>query len=127
MKAILRPTGTQKYIPFSDRTLPPEEQTVIYYKPLTAGERAAAFDNLSVSELQESGKLLQRSQAWQVHRELCLTQIERVENFPAGAPQPWPTDAAARETYLEQFDDFVVNEIGAAIRDGSTMPAAAGN
>lgn len=127
MRPKLRPTGTTRYVPLDDRRLPPEEQTVIYYRPLTAGQRAEAYDGLSVSEIAVDGKLLQRNCGWQVHRELCLTQIERVDNFPPGAPEPWPTDRAAREAYLDRIDDLVVNEIGVAIREGSMMPADAGN
>jgi hypothetical protein len=59
--------------------------------------------------------------AFQLSREICLTNISDVENFPPGAAQPWPQSRVEREKYLEQFDDFDLLLIGNEIRNKAVL------
>jgi hypothetical protein len=119
MKPVHRQLGTWTFVPPSDRKLPAAEQTTFVLKPLTQLQRMEVWDNLRW--INPDGTAAGR--AFQQARELCLSNIEDVQNFPPGDPKPWPKDGStqAKAEYLEQFDDMDVLLIGSAIRDHSGL------
>lgn len=100
------------YITQADRALPKEEQTRFVLSPMPWDERDRARDALS-------SDVVVHRQA----RQMALEHIVAVENFPVGAPAPWPTGRAARETYLNTLDDGDVLEIGNEVWARSTLGA----
>lgn len=144
MKKIIRQYGSWEYVPLDDRALPKEEQTTVVLKPLTQIERMQVWDSSSWVEQDEAGNRVLRKRSFELARELCLSHIAEVRNFPPREElfaepvegegdarrslgygpdrgQPWPTDDAGRVAYLEQFDDFVLLEIGNEIREHSSI------
>lgn len=110
-----RTFGSWQFVPPLDRKLPKAEQTTFTLKPLTQLQRMECWDNLRW--VGPDG--VAQPRAFQQARELCISNIERVENFPPGDPKPWPESMSEREKYLEQFDDMDVLIIGNEIRDHS--------
>lgn len=111
-KAKKRPAEAWTYILKSDRALPQEEQSRFTLRPMTYVERAALLDDLQRTDIERDGRVIE---TMRVHRNawaLALAHIVAVENFPAGEPQPWPEDRAAREHYMDQIDNDDVLEIG---------------
>lgn len=127
MKAVTRSTGVVPYILKADQHRKPEEQSTFYIRPLTQGERMEANDRINITTVGPTGVVEQEGRGWRQALELCVTRIERIENFPDGAPKPWPVSEKERREYMEQFEDRDVSEIGTAIREASTMSTAAGN
>lgn len=123
MLKITRSAESWRYIPAADRALPPEQQTVFRLRPMTASERANAYDELTRTVIDPDGSTTIVRRMRQVALVLCLNHIEAVENFPAGAGVPWPDTREARLTYLDGFDDVLVEEIGNEIYDHSATGA----
>lgn len=140
MKKIIRQHGTWEYVPKADRNLPTEEQTTFVLKPLTQLERMEMWDSSSWIEHDEAGRSVIRRRSFELAREVCLSHISEVKNFPAREPlhdpgdastvigygaadhsEEWPKDEAQRIKYLEQMDDFVILELGNEIRDHSSL------
>jgi hypothetical protein len=110
-KSVKRPAESWTYMLASDRALPLEQQTRFTLRPMTIGERAAAWDDL-VRELRNDDgtrTLLRRTRQQGV--ELAIRHIVSIENFPVGAAQPWPADAEQRARYLELLEDRDVSEL----------------
>lgn len=127
MKSLKIAGTTIRYVPRDDRALPPEEQTTFLLTPLTLDERAGAYDTISTTVLDPSGTQTQRSGVWRQSVELFVTHVIGIENFPAGAPEPWPATREARLTYMEQIDILIIGEVATVLRDAAAMPATAGN
>lgn len=117
MKPIKRSLGSWRFIPPSDTKLPAAEQTVFILKPLSQLQRMEVWDNLRW--VNPDGTAMSR--AFVQARELCLTNIESIQNFPPGDPKPWPDSTRDRSEYLEQLDDMDVLIIGNEIRDHSGL------
>lgn len=117
MKAVKRSLGSWQFVPPSDKGLPAAEQTTFVLKPLTQLQRMECLD--SIRWVNADGTMLPR--AFQQARELCLSNIESIQNFPAGDPKPWPETMHGRVEYLEQFDDTDLLIIGSEIRDHSAL------
>lgn len=105
MKRITRSAASWTFVPPSDRDLPPEQQTTFTLRPLTITERAHYHDNLTRTSANGDGGSVVLSRTRQVSVEIVLNQVIAIENFPVGAPEPWPKELDARITYLEKFDD----------------------
>lgn len=127
MQTFAPPAGSVRYVPLADRELPPEQQSVIHFRPLTLGERAAMQDNLTVTERGPDGTTTQRWRVAQQSVELCVRHIERIENVPVGAPEAWPASREDRLKYLERLGILAVVEIAGAIRDAGEASEAAKN
>jgi hypothetical protein len=123
MLKIIRSAESWRYIPLSDRALPPEQQTVFRLSPMTQAERVGTHDAITRTIIEPDGTQTIVRRMRQVTYALCLEHIESVENFPPGAPQAWPATAAERATYLEQFDDAAIEELGNEIYDHSSVGA----
>lgn len=106
-KKKTRPVGAWPYVLLADRALPEQERTTFTLRPLTAGERESVRDRLS-----RAGTNGVEGGMYTEARRLCLTHIESIENFPAGAPSPWPKEPEKRAAYLEDLDDDDVFEVG---------------
>lgn len=117
MKAAKRALGSWKFIPPSDKALPVAEQTVFVLKPLTQLQRMEVWDNLRW--VNADGSAMPR--AFVQARELCLSNIESIQNFPPGDSKPWPESMRERAEYLDQLDDIDVLIIGNEIRDHSGL------
>jgi hypothetical protein len=119
VKPVQKRVGSWTFIPPSDRKLPAAEQTVFVLKPLTQLQRMEVWDNLRWVNPDNT----MQPRAFVQARELCLSNIEDVQNFPPGSPKPWPKDGSfeAKAEYLEQFDDMDVLIIGNEIRDHSAL------
>lgn len=130
MLATKRPTGTWRFIPPEDRTLPKERQSVFILSPLTQAERMRAWDNLRWIDQDAAGNRTIRSRAYQEALELCIAHIEDVENFPADKPAPFPKNGSSPEekaAYLDQLDDVSILVIGSEIRNHSSLEEEAKN
>ena len=128
MQRTRRPAESWTYIPRDDRALPPDQQTRITLRPLTLQERMRAIDDQSwVTEDPATGVRSVARRAWQEAFRLATDFIEAVENFPAGAPEPWPAGRKERQAYLEGMGEDVILEIGNEIINHSMMEPEAKN
>lgn len=108
------------YVLKDDRVLPLEQQSRFILRPLSQAERATVRDAMNRVVSTSTGELTE-NRTWQVTHGLALSHIVSIENFPAGAPAPWPNRMSERERYLEQLDDDYVLEIGNEIWVKSTL------
>jgi len=106
-----RPAESWSYVLECDRELDAAEQSRFILRPLTQSERAAVRDDIARVETAKDGarSVVSRSQRQGI--ELAINHIVSIENFPAGAPQPWPPDPATRRSYLEMLRDDYVQEV----------------
>jgi hypothetical protein len=107
-----RAAETWRYVLFADRALPPEQQSTFVLRPLTQLERADVHDNMTRFVSVPEGGRVAVARDHRLSVELCASNIVAVENFPAGAAEPWPEGRAERFAYLEGLDDAYVQEIG---------------
>lgn len=127
-KAKKRPAESWTYVLEADRALDAAQQSRFVLSPMTYAERAAIRDDL----LRGEGNV---SKVFRNAGTIAIEHLVSIENFPAGEPQPWPADRAARERYLELLDDDDVLEIGNEIwtrsalgyRDKDTEPLRDGD
>lgn len=119
MKASTRPPMSWRFIPLRDRRLPSEEQSVFTLRPMSLGERASTRDELARVQVTPDGTRTVQSRTSQVSARIARDHIVSIENFPAGAPQEWPSTVEAREKFLDQLDDDVVLEIGNEVYERS--------
>ncbi|HEY7195513.1 MAG TPA: hypothetical protein VH439_17350 [Gemmatimonadales bacterium] len=124
-KGITRLAGTWSYVLTADRELPVEEQSRFTLRPLTGAERERFIDDMSVAETVD-GAVRVHPRTRQIARRIAISHIAAIENFPAGAPKPWPADAKARDDYLELLDDGYVFELGNEIYLRSSLGATNG-
>jgi hypothetical protein len=117
-KTFDRLTESITYVLKADRELPVDQQTRFVLEPLKAVERMRVWDQLTITK-RVTGEVISRS--FQQARELVLTHLIAVENFPVGKPKPWPKTPEAREEYLERLDDLDVWEIGNELRERSSI------
>lgn len=120
-KATKRPAEAWVYLLKDDLTLPPEQQSRFTLRPMTYVERAAVHDDFLRVETLPDGTRVDVSRVYRNAWEVLIEHLVSIENFPAGEPQPWPTDRAARERYLEMLDDEMVLELGNEIWAKSTI------
>lgn len=120
-KARRRLAESWSYRLLCDRALDPSEQTVFHLNPLTQAERLQVRDDIARNRVLANGTTETQRRKGQVELALCLTNIASIENFPVGAPTPWPADHDARRAYLEQLDDEYIEEIGAEIYGRSAI------
>jgi hypothetical protein len=83
-----RAAASFPYVLIGDRDLPPEQQTQFVLRTLTVDEHAAA---------------------------LALEHIVSIENFPVGAPQPWPDERERRRDYLGMLMPADLQELGGVL------------
>lgn len=123
MKAAIRQVGNWKFTFPSEEQNPPERQTVVVCRQLTQAERMLAWDNLNWTARDAQGGVTLLPRTFRLARELCLLAIESIENFPEGAPKPYPTNGTDEEksAYLDQFPDLELLKIGQAIRNRATL------
>ncbi len=126
-RKVERITEAWWYILIAEKDAKPEEQSRFRLKPLAGSERAAVLDDRSWVQRNTDGSLTVVPRGVQQARNLCLSHIVDVENFPVGEPQPWPEEIEARDKYLDQLDDLNVYEIGNEIRTRSTLGGAEKN
>jgi hypothetical protein len=122
-KAFQQVAEGWRFVPVADQALDSEDRTTFRLRPLSQAERLRATDDLSRTVIEPDGTQVITTRQRQVARALCLSHIDDVENFPAGAPKPWPMDRAERMAYLEQLDDELVKEIGNEIYNRSAIGA----
>jgi hypothetical protein len=123
-RAAKRPPGSWTYVLQSDRELPESEQSRFTLRPLTGAERERATDDVTRQVFRADGSVETISRMRTVARELALSHIESVENFPAGAPKPWPNGTGgieARQKFLEELADEHTFELGNEIYLRSTL------
>ena len=119
MKVATRPVGSWVFIPAGDEELKPEEQTRITCRQLTQAERMEAWDNINWTVKDEgTGEVTIMPRTFRLARDLCKAAILSIENFPPGAPKPWPKDGseAEKDAYLDMIPDMEMLRIGQAIR-----------
>jgi hypothetical protein len=126
-KAVKRTAESWHYVLKADRELPPEQQTTFTLRPLTQGERAWVSDNIARTHFKPDGSRESVGRTHQLTRDLCLTNIEAVENFPAGENRKWPEGREDRERFLEDLDDAALLEVGNEIWIRSSMGPAEKN
>ena len=107
-----RPPESWTYILQSDRALPIEQQSRFVLSPLTHAERAAVRDGAARILHLEDGSVQSIDRTHQNAYAIVLDHVVSIENFPAGASQPWPAKRDDRMRYLEQLDDDDVLELG---------------
>jgi hypothetical protein len=110
-KTVKRSAESWIYVLKADRTLDPSEQTRFTLRPMTHAERAATMDD-AARTLTTSEGVVSVGRFHQNAYEIALRHIVSIENFPIGAPQPWPKDADERARYLDQLDDDDIVEVG---------------
>lgn len=101
-----------RYVLDVDKALPEEQQSGFILTPLSQLERAEARDNFARRVVARSGETTVSKRDSRMCVEFCATHIAEVENFPVGAPKPWPAMPEERYRYLEQLDDAWVQELG---------------
>jgi hypothetical protein len=129
-KQAKRSAESWTYVLEADQRLPVEEQTRFTLKPMTGAERAQFVDDLVRTSVAPDGSQTVMRRTQQNARELCLTHIERIENFPAGSngsAMAWPKSREEREAYLEQLSDDDVMELGNEVYVRSTAGPDAKN
>lgn len=112
------------YVLKEDRALPPAEQSVFTFRPLTQGERLRILDGMEVVLVDRATgtRQIKPCGITQSYDALLLTLVS-VQNFPAGAPETYPADKGreARQRYLEALDDLAVIELGNYVVDRATL------
>jgi hypothetical protein len=108
-----------------DRDLPLDQQTRFILRPLSQAEQVAAEDEVYYLAFDGTGTKSHVSREKRVARQLALSHIEAIENFPVGAPKPWPSDPEKRDEYLEQLRSEDVLEVGNEIFTRSKLGAEA--
>jgi hypothetical protein len=104
------------YVPESDRKLPTAEQSRFILRPLTMIERKRVWDEMSYTDMLVDGSTRAGTRSRQVAYHHLISHVESIENFPVGAPRPWPKDRDARVAYVEELlDDALADEIGSEI------------
>lgn len=107
-----RAAESWRYVLKVDRELPEEQRSAFILTPLNPIERAEARDGMVRRVVGVTGETTVSQRDKRLSVEFCLRHIREIENFPAGAPKPWPDDADDRLRYLDQIDDAWVQEIG---------------
>jgi hypothetical protein len=107
-----RAAESWRYVLKSDESLPPEQQSVFVLTPLNVIERAEARDGMVRRVVGATGETTVSQRDKRLSVEFCLSHIREIENFPAGAPKPWPDTSDERLRYLDQLDDSAVQELG---------------
>jgi hypothetical protein len=108
---ITRPAQSWTYILDDDRDLPDAEQSRFTLRPLTQQERAVIRDEIGRIETGKDGTKSVISRSYRQGIEIVLDAIVSIENFPAGAPQPWPDDRQQRRQYIDMLSDHYVQEL----------------
>lgn len=126
-KLIKRMVESWTYVPIADRALEAGEQTAFRLSPLSQAELFAVTDDLQRTIIEPDGTQVITSRERQTALRLCLSHIASVENFPVGAPQPWPEEREKRRVFLEQFDHELVRELGDEIYGKSRIGVAEKN
>lgn len=124
-RSFKRAAESFPYILKGDRDLPHEQQTRFLCRPLTQAEQLAAEDEVYYLAFDGTGTNVHVSREKRVAHRLAVSHIQAIENFPVGAPKPWPEDLEARERYLEQLNSEDVLEVGNAIFTRSKLGADA--
>jgi hypothetical protein len=115
------------YVLQSERDKPQAEQSRFLLKPLTQAERMRVWDDSSWVAIDKNGSKSITARGFQQAHELCMTNIEEVQNFPLDGPKLWPKSKPERLDYLALLDDMDVFEIGNAVREKSTLEPEAKN
>lgn len=129
MRATKRATATWRFVLPEDRELEEKERTTFILSPLKQGERMDVWDSLKTVDEDGDGNRRIRSHSYRQSLELCISHIEDVENFPAGAPKAWPRNGSDEEKaqYLDELKDVAVLVIGTEIRGHSILEEEAKN
>lgn len=111
-----RAAGSWIYVLKVDRELPELQQSKFTLRPLTGAERD--YYRTINRGAKEPGAL---AEPFKTAREVCLSNIERIDQFPASHPMPWPEDYSERAAYLEKLDDGYVLELGVEVLTRSML------
>lgn len=120
-RATPRLAESWSYVLRDDRALDPSEQSVFRLNPMTQADRLVVLDDAARRVELPDGSTVVKTRQRQVSLEICLSQIAAIDNFPAGAPKPWPADEIAQRQYLEQLDDEYIKELGEEIFTRSSI------
>jgi hypothetical protein len=110
-----RAAASFPYVLIGDRDLPPEQQTQFVLRPLTVDEHAAAHDGLVRTLVDKDGNRTIVNRTRQQAVSLALEHIVSIENFPVGAPQPWPDERERRRDYLGMLMPADLQELGGVL------------
>lgn len=130
MKAITPATRDLRVVATQDEKLEPAEQTTFVARPMTRRERMASYDNMNTTEILPDGTQVRRQRTFAQSIEILVATLKAVENFPAGAEEPYPADGTRDEklAYLDRVPgDMVLFQIAEAIRDRSEAGETQGN
>jgi hypothetical protein len=114
-KHIKRSAESFRYVLKGDQALPLPEQTTFVLNPLTQDERRRLLDEVVVTRTLSDGVKESIDRSWQEAGQIVLAHLVSVENFPVGAPEPWPSGKGStveqRKQYLNEFADSDVLEL----------------
>lgn len=116
-----RPASSWTYVLSVDEDKPVEEQSRFLLRPLTVSERAAIRDDIARVHTAADGSQVTTTRTYGQGIEIVLEHVVSIENFPAGAPEPWPEAIAERRRYLEGLDDAWIQEIANEVWAKSTI------
>jgi hypothetical protein len=114
-RQVKRQTENWTYVLEADRALPEAEQTKFTLKPLNPNERDRIIDGFSSTVTLRDGTKEVHDHGRELSGRLPITHVVAIDNFPVGAPKPWPEDRDERIAYLAQMDDRDVRELGTEI------------
>lgn len=126
-RPVTAATGPWTYVLEGDRKLPQDQQARFVLRPLTQLERCRVHDSLVFTHFDADGTRQIRRRQREIEFSLAVSHIDSVENFPIGAPRPWPTDQALRPAYLAQLSDDDVTELGGEIWTKSLLDVGPGS
>lgn len=124
-KPFKRRAESWVYILEGDRALSADQQTRFILRPLTQAEQMAIEDEVYYLSFDADGRKSHVTREKRVARQLALSHIESIENFPPGNPKPWPADPEARDRYLAELQADDVHEVGNEIFKRSKLGYAA--
>lgn len=120
-KKVARPAESWTYVLKDDRELRPEEQSHFVLRPLTQSERALSLDEVMRGFTSPDGVTTTVVYARRQAIETVITCLLSVENFPAGAPEPWPTSRADRLAYLNGLSVKWISELADEVFERSIV------
>jgi hypothetical protein len=106
-RQVKRQTENWTYVLEADRALPEAEQTKFTLKPLNPNERDRIIDGFSSTVTLRDGTKEVHDHGRELSGRLPITHVVAIDNFPVGAPKPWPEDRDVRELGTEIWNKSV--------------------
>lgn len=119
-KPVERVVEPFEYILPADLELPADQQTIFTFRPMKQRERLAVLDDSGTISFQ-AGERRINDRTYQQGYEIVLAHLEKVQNFPPGAPVDWPKTEAERIKYLERLSDIDIMLLGNAVIQRSIL------